>query len=77
MQNHESTFSFPVRPAVTDRCKDLMRCLLQEPERRLSSHRYRINDQSVPVGHTSDGALAPSSYPYVFPDDAEDIKCHR
>lgn len=55
---------------VSDRCKDLLRRLVQEPEHRLSSYRYLLKDQGMPM-QTIGG---PS---YVFPNDAEDIKAHK
>lgn len=59
-----------MNPFVSDRCKDLLRRLVQEPETRLSSYRYRLKDQGMPM-HAAGGTS------YVFFDDAEEIKAHK
>ncbi|KAL7820101.1 kinase-like protein [Trichoderma gracile] len=70
---HKERFRFPVRPLVSDKCKDLIYRLIQDKEVRLCSRRYQMLDQS------QSGAAMPTDMygRYVFPDDAEDIKAHR
>lgn len=70
VQNHRAEFRIPIEPFTSDRCKDLLRRLIQEPHYRLSSYRYLLKDQGMPM-QTIGGA------PYVFPDDADDIKAHK
>ncbi|KAL7815390.1 kinase-like protein [Trichoderma aethiopicum] len=70
---HKERFRFPVRPLVSDKCKDLIYRLIQDKEVRLCSRRYQMLDQSQ-----SGAALPTDMYGrFVFPDDAEDIKAHR
>lgn len=69
-QNHRTEFRTPLEPFVSDRCRDLLRRLIQEPEHRLSSYRYLLKDQEIPM-HSVGGSS------YVFPNDAEDIKAHK
>ncbi|TFA98493.1 Serine/threonine-protein kinase cbk1 [Trichoderma ghanense] len=70
---HKERFRFPVRPLVSDKCKDLIYRLIQDKEVRLCSKRYQMLDQSQ-----SGEAMPTDMYGrYVFPDDAEDIKAHR
>ncbi|KAK1241567.1 hypothetical protein MKX08_001541 [Trichoderma sp. CBMAI-0020] len=70
---HKEKFRFPVRPFVTDKCKDLIYRLIQDKEVRLCSKRYQMLDQSQPgIGTRTDRYGR-----YVFPNDAEDIKAHR
>ncbi|PKS10661.1 hypothetical protein jhhlp_002416 [Lomentospora prolificans] len=68
--NHRDGFRIPSRPFVTDRCKDLLRQLIQDPEERLSSYRYQLKDKSTSI-HGMTGTS------YVFPGDGEDIKAHK
>jgi protein-serine/threonine kinase len=75
--NHQTTFRFPARPPATDRCKDLIHRLIQEPERRLSSYRYHVKDQGLHTSRAPGCSMPPTPCPYVFPDDADDIKAHR
>ncbi|KAL7789466.1 kinase-like domain-containing protein [Trichoderma ceciliae] len=70
---HKEKFRFPVRPFVSDRCKDLIYRLIQDKEVRLCSQRYQMLDQNqLGVGIPTDIYGR-----YVFPNDAEDIKAHR
>ncbi|KAL7785108.1 kinase-like protein [Trichoderma afarasin] len=70
---HREKFRFPMRPLVSDRCKDLIYRLIQDKEVRLCSKRYQMLDQHQPgVAVTTDMYGR-----YIFPDDAEDIKAHR
>lgn len=69
-QNHKYQFRIPSRPFVTERCKDLIRRLIQEPQTRLSSYRYRRKDERIPIPRLV-------GTPYVFAGDGEDIKAHR
>ncbi|PFH56558.1 hypothetical protein XA68_16331 [Ophiocordyceps unilateralis] len=73
--DHRKLFSFPHRPLVSDRCKDLMLRLIQDREFRLCSRRYQARDR----GGGSDPRRRPTDCfgRFVFPDDAEDIKSHR
>ncbi|KAL6873219.1 kinase-like protein [Trichoderma novae-zelandiae] len=70
---HKERFRFPIRPLVSDKCKDLIYRLIQDKELRLCSKRYQMLDQD------QSGAAIPADIygRYVFPDDAEDIKAHR
>lgn len=68
--NHKVDFRIPSRPFVTERCKDLLRRLIQDPEHRLSSYRYQLKDENIPIHGMA-------AMPYVFPSDGEDIKAHR
>ncbi|KAG6177965.1 hypothetical protein E4U27_004052 [Claviceps purpurea] len=70
---HKDLFSFPHRPLVSDKCKDLIFRLIQDKEIRLCSRRYRLKDRR-PV---YDRRYADIFEGHVFPDDAEDIKAHR
>ncbi|EHK17563.1 uncharacterized protein TRIVIDRAFT_123748, partial [Trichoderma virens Gv29-8] len=70
---HKEKFRFPMRPLVSDRCKDLIYRLIQDKEVRLCSKRYQMLDK-----HQPGAAMPTDAYGrYVFPDDAEDIKAHR
>ncbi|KAG6050419.1 hypothetical protein E4U17_006479 [Claviceps sp. LM77 group G4] len=71
--NHKDLFSFPHRPLVSDKCKDLIFRLIQDKDIRLCSRRYRLKDRR-PV---YDRRYADIFEGHVFPDDAEDIKAHR
>lgn len=73
LKAHKEKFRFPMRPFVTDKCKDLIYRLIQDKDIRLCSKRYQILDQSQPgIGTPTDRYGR-----YVFPNDAEDIKAHR
>lgn len=73
LKAHREKFRFPMRPLVSDRCKDLIYRLIQDKEVRLCSKRYQMLDQHQPgVAATTDMYGR-----YIFPDDAEDIKAHR
>ncbi|KAK0760998.1 hypothetical protein N5P37_005939 [Trichoderma harzianum] len=70
---HRENFRFPMRPLVSDRCKDLIYRLIQDKEVRLCSKRYQMLDH-----HQPGAAVSTDMYGrYIFPDDAEDIKAHR
>lgn len=66
-------FSFPQRPLVSDKCKDLIFRLIQDKEVRLCSRRYQMKDRC----QADDRRFADVFGRHVFPDDAEDIKSHR
>jgi protein-serine/threonine kinase len=70
LQNHKQTFAFPIKPAVSSRCQDLMRCMIQEKSERLCSKRY---NKAKEVSGSHHDHLGRS----VYPSDAEDIKSHR
>lgn len=73
LKAHREKFRFPMRPLVSDRCKDLIYRLIQDKEVRLCSKRYQTIDQNQ-----SGAAVSTDMYGrYIFPDDAEDIKAHR
>ncbi|KAF9768747.1 hypothetical protein IL306_013916 [Fusarium sp. DS 682] len=63
-EDFRNTFSIPSKPVVSDKCRDLIRSLIQEKEIRLCSRRYQVKYRD-------------SFKHYVFPDNAEDIKAHR
>jgi serine/threonine protein kinase len=44
LQKHKELFEFPTQPVVSHRCRDLIRSLIQDPEDRLSSRRYKLKD---------------------------------
>ncbi|KAK6449850.1 kinase [Trichoderma asperellum] len=70
---HKEKFRFPVRPFVSDKCKDLIYRLIQDKEIRLCSKGYQMLDQIQP-----EIKIPTDKYGrYVFPNDAEDIKAHR
>ncbi|KAG5999851.1 hypothetical protein E4U21_006213 [Claviceps maximensis] len=71
--DHKQLFSFPYRPQVSDKCKDLIFRLVQDQDIRLCSRRYRLKDRR-PV---YDRKYTDIFERHVFPDDAEDIKAHR
>jgi protein-serine/threonine kinase len=73
--DHKTSFAFPSKPAVSRRCRDLIRSVIQEKGSRLCSKRYQLRDvglQTQLPGRNQDYAGR-----YVFPNDAEDIKCHK
>ncbi|RFU76211.1 agc ndr kinase [Trichoderma arundinaceum] len=70
---HKEKFRFPMRPFVSDKCKDLIYRLIQDKEVRLCSKRYQLLDQNQP----GQGIPTDIYGRYVFPNDAEDIKAHR
>lgn len=72
-QDHKRLFSFPHRPLVGDKCKDLIYRLIQEKEVRLCSRRYQMNDGVEEGSRRAQDVLGR----FVFADDAEDIKAHR
>jgi hypothetical protein len=43
-QKHKELFDFPTQPVVSHRCRDLIKSLIQDPEDRLSSRRYKLKD---------------------------------
>ncbi|KAI8718763.1 hypothetical protein NCS52_00656200 [Fusarium sp. LHS14.1] len=69
-KNH---FSFPHRPAVSEKCKDLICRLIQEKEYRLCSRKYQMRYRAPFDGTRSTEYVGR----YVFANDAEDIKAHR
>ncbi|GAP85959.2 putative AGC NDR protein kinase [Rosellinia necatrix] len=86
--NHEQTFAFPPRPAVSRRCMDLIASLVCARESRLSSRRYRFRDAALSSSTSASGTssraarLRSSSSRddrgrSVYPHDAEDIKAHK
>lgn len=72
MKRHKSTFAFPSKPAVSRRCQDLIRSIIQEKDHRLCSKRYKNKDHVSGSRRTQDVAGR-----CVYPDDAEDIKSHK
>lgn len=72
-QDHKSRFYFPQRPAVGEKCRDLVYRLIQDKESRLCSKRYQMKDR----GQLDSGRNTDFFSRYVFADDAEDIKSHR
>lgn len=89
--NHEQTFAFPPRPAVSGRCIDLIASLVCARESRLSSKRYRISRETTRGSehqHLSSMSAMNGSRVRgvrsrdvkcrsVYPHDAEDIKAHK
>ncbi|KAJ3504278.1 hypothetical protein NM208_g16361 [Fusarium decemcellulare] len=73
MQDFRQHFSFPHRPMVSDKCKDLIFRLIQEKDYRLCSKRYQMKYRAPFDGSRS----TDYSGQYVFPNDAEDIKAHK
>ncbi|KAG5980298.1 hypothetical protein E4U55_004182 [Claviceps digitariae] len=71
--DHKQLFSFPYRPQVSDKCKDLIFRLVQDKDIRLCSRRYRLKDRRPDY----DRRYTDIFERHVFPDDAEDIKAHR
>lgn len=71
-QHHKSTFGFPHKPAVSKRCQDLIRSIIQEKDTRLCSKRYRTQGSHLASHPHQDYAGR-----YVYPHDAEDIKAHK
>ncbi|KAM0498088.1 hypothetical protein ACHAP8_006540 [Fusarium lateritium] len=69
----KKNFSFPRRPFVSEKCKDLIHCLIQDKEERLCSRKYQTSYRNGFQG----SRLTDYSGRYVFPGDAEDIKAHR
>ncbi|KAK8049747.1 Serine/threonine-protein kinase [Apiospora phragmitis] len=79
--NHQSTFAFPPRPAVSRRCMDLMASLMREKESRICSKRYHARDsQSLPI-QPFRSCRRQSNRDWtgraVYPHDAEDLKAHK
>jgi hypothetical protein len=72
-QDHKKLFSFPLRPLVSDKCKDLICRLIQDKEFRLCSRRYQMKDRCQMDNKRYTDVFGR----HVFPDDAEDIKSHR
>lgn len=70
-QKHQQTFAFPQKPAVSNRCQDLIRRIIQEKQDRLSSKRYRSKDLAMMNGNRDYAGR------YVYANDAEEIKAHR
>ncbi|KAF4964284.1 hypothetical protein FSARC_7779 [Fusarium sarcochroum] len=66
-------FAFPLRPFVSEKCKDLICRLIREKDIRLCSGKYQRKYR----GRFNDSRSTDYSGRYVFPDDAEDIKAHR
>ncbi|GAB1310071.1 hypothetical protein MFIFM68171_00281 [Madurella fahalii] len=88
--HHHQTFSFPMRPVVSRRCRDLMASLITDKEYRLCSKRYCMKDLTSSTWyHPSASSGTGSSCKtrncgtldfagrFVFPYDAEDIKAHK
>ncbi|OAA49386.1 kinase domain containing protein [Metarhizium rileyi] len=71
--DHKKIFSFPHRPLVSDKCKDLVYRLIQDKETRLCSRRYQMKDRCQVDNRRYTDVFGR----HVFPDDAEDIKSHR
>ncbi|KND90226.1 Serine/threonine-protein kinase cbk1 [Tolypocladium ophioglossoides CBS 100239] len=71
--DHKRLFSFPHRPLVSDKCKDLIYRLIQDKDIRLCSKRYQMKDRGLVDPRRSTDFFGR----FVFPDDAEDIKAHR
>ncbi|UNI21031.1 hypothetical protein JDV02_007061 [Purpureocillium takamizusanense] len=71
--DHKRLFSFPHRPMISDKCKDLIFRLIQEKELRLCSRRYLWKDRAPTETHRPTDLFGR----FVFPDDAEDIKVHK
>ncbi|KAM3485382.1 hypothetical protein MY8738_001389 [Beauveria namnaoensis] len=72
-KKHKEIFCFPSRPAVSDRCKDLLFWMIHEKENRICSKRYQHKDRCPPGPNRMTDLFGR----HVFPDDAEDIKDHR
>ncbi|KAM3438938.1 hypothetical protein MY4824_003008 [Beauveria thailandica] len=70
---HKEIFCFPSRPAVSDRCKDLLFWMIHDKENRICSKRYQHKDRCPPGPNRMTDLFGR----HVFPDDAEDIKDHR
>ncbi|KAF3768929.1 kinase-like protein, partial [Cryphonectria parasitica EP155] len=80
--NHQSAFSFPSRPFVSNRCQHLIASLIQAKETRLCSRRYQFKDmqqrsQQYSSGSGSKGSQTDFTGRFVFPYDAKDIKAHK
>ncbi|KAI0460207.1 kinase-like domain-containing protein [Xylaria acuta] len=76
--NHEQTFAFPPRPAVSRRCMDLIASLVCARENRLSSKRYRATGPAEQAGTSRIKLrLRDTRGRSVYPHDAEDIKAHK
>lgn len=71
-QNHKKMLKMPIRPYISDKGQDLLRRLICEKQTRLCSRRYQMIDRGQ-IGTRQMEHICP----YVFPDDAEDIKSHR
>ncbi|QPC66801.1 hypothetical protein HYE67_009032 [Fusarium culmorum] len=69
----KKNFSFPRRPFVSEKCKNLIHCLIQDKEERLCSRKYQTSYRNGFQG----SRLTDYTGRYVFPGDAEDIKAHR
>ncbi|KAL0939322.1 Serine/threonine-protein kinase cbk1 [Colletotrichum truncatum] len=67
---HKETLEFPAGSTVSENCLDLIVCLLQDKETRLSSPQYHYQDRQYRRG------VSQPPRKYVFPDDASDIKKH-
>ncbi|KAL4997924.1 hypothetical protein BDV10DRAFT_194750 [Aspergillus recurvatus] len=85
IHHHLQTLYFPVhRPTdklVSAEAIDIINCLLQEKEFRLSSNKYKANDAltSRPTKcffYKPDGSNQNYQGLYVYPNDAADIKAH-
>jgi protein-serine/threonine kinase len=72
LKRHKTTFSFPSKPAVSRRCQDLIRSIIQEKDHRLCSKRYKNKDHVSGTRRNQDYAGR-----CVYPDDAEEIKAHK
>lgn len=80
IQNHRVTFALPSRPLVSSRCQHLIASLIQDPENRLCSQRYRYKDmqqEAQCASSAGNGNSQDFTDRFVFPYDAEDIKAHK
>jgi protein-serine/threonine kinase len=72
--HHKHTFRIPSKPAVSSKCQDLIRKMIQEKGDRICSKRYNANTFKHALGSSSHKDYAGR---YVYPHDGEDIKAHR
>ncbi|KAI5364311.1 Putative protein kinase [Septoria linicola] len=70
-KNHDSPYPEPSPVAV-----DLLKAILCEKERRLSSRQYRHSDPRMPARRLQAASLHNSLVRHVFANDAEEIKHH-
>ncbi|KAK3044679.1 hypothetical protein LTS18_000636, partial [Coniosporium uncinatum] len=79
-ERHARPYSENIRlPDVTHDAIDLIHRILQEKEQRLSSDKYRDNNDRPVRRINSRGAVRCTNYAghFVFPDDCVEIKTHR